>query len=51
MDYTFSEKLDYFSVGIFNQLLEKQKELQTKGKKIYNLSVGTPDFKPSAHVM
>lgn len=51
MDYTFSEKLDYFSVGIFNQLLEKQKELQKKGKKIYNLSVGTPDFKPSAHVM
>lgn len=51
MDYTFSEKLDYFSVGIFSQLLEKQKELQKKGKKIYNLSVGTPDFKPSAHVM
>ena len=51
MDYTFSEKLDYFSVGIFNQLLEKQKELQKKGEKIYNLSVGTPDFKPSAHVM
>lgn len=51
MNYEFSDKLNYFSVGIFNQLLEKQKELQKKGKKIYNLSVGTPDFKPSAHVM
>ena len=51
MNFEFSKKLDHFSVGIFNQLLEKQKELQKKGKKIYNLSVGTPDFKPSDHVM
>jgi LL-diaminopimelate aminotransferase len=51
MNYQFSDKLNYFSVGIFNQLNEKKKELQKNGKKIYNLSVGTPDFKPSAHVM
>ncbi|MDO4556700.1 MAG: aminotransferase class I/II-fold pyridoxal phosphate-dependent enzyme [Lachnospiraceae bacterium] len=51
MDFTFSDKLNYFSVGIFSQLLEKQKELAKTGRKIYNLSVGTPDFKPSAHVM
>lgn len=51
MNYQFSDKLNYFSVGIFNQLLEKQKQLQKQGKKIYNLSVGTPDFKPSAHVI
>lgn len=51
MNYEFSDKLNYFSVGIFNQLLEKQEALQKKGKKIYNLSIGTPDFKPSAHVM
>lgn len=37
--------------NIFNQLDEKKRELQAKGVDIINLSIGTPDFQPDAHVM
>ena len=33
-----------FEAGIFQILDEKKKELEKQGKKIYNFSVGTPDF-------
>ena len=51
MIFQFSNNLDYFNTGIFNILDEKKQELINKGKKVYNLSVGTPDFKPDPHVM
>ncbi len=40
-----------FQAGIFARLNDRKEELIKKGKKIYNLSVGTPDFKPAPHVM
>ena len=51
MDFEFSNKLNYFQTGIFNILNDKKNKLIAEGKKVYNLSVGTPDFKPSKHVM
>ncbi|WP_244832937.1 aminotransferase class I/II-fold pyridoxal phosphate-dependent enzyme [Clostridium sp. BJN0001] len=51
MNLTFSKNLDYFQTGIFNILNEKQQELIKNGMKVYNLSVGTPDFKPDNHVI
>ena len=51
MQITFSEKADMFREGIFSILNERKEELQKKGRKIYNLSVGTPDFEPAPHVM
>lgn len=51
VDFEFSNKLNYFQTGIFNILNDKKNKLIAEGKKVYNLSVGTPDFKPSKHVM
>lgn len=51
MNLTFSKNLDYFQTGIFNILNEKKQELLKNGMKVYNLSVGTPDFKPDKHVI
>lgn len=40
-----------FQAGIFAVLNEKKEELIRQGRKVYNLSVGTPDFQPAPHVM
>lgn len=51
MNITFAKRMDTFQEGIFTVLNNKKNELLAQGRTIYNLSVGTPDFKPSAHVM
>ncbi|ALP90675.1 aminotransferase class I/II-fold pyridoxal phosphate-dependent enzyme [Clostridium butyricum] len=50
MNFEFSNNLKYFQTGIFNVLNDKKAELIKQGKKVYNLSVGTPDFEPDEHV-
>lgn len=45
------KRLKHFQTGIFAELDEKKENLIKKGKKIYNLSVGTPDFEPPKHVV
>ena len=47
----FSEMVNGFKTGIFATLNEKKEELIKEGRKVYNLSVGTPGFKPAPHVM
>lgn len=37
--------------GIFQMLNDKKNEVEKQGKKVYNLSVGTPDFEPAPHIM
>lgn len=37
--------------NIFNQLDEKKQQLTARGVDVINLSIGTPDFEPDAHVM
>ena len=51
MKFQFANRMDQFQPGIFNVLDEKKKVLEAAGRKIYNLSIGTPDFPPPAHVM
>ncbi len=51
MGFTFSDKANRIQAGIFAVLNEKKIEMEKQGKKTYNLSVGTPDFKPAQHVM
>lgn len=46
-----AKRLERFQTGIFAALDEKKEELIRQGRKIYNLSVGTPDFPPAPHVM
>ena len=47
----FSTLINDFKPGIFGALNEKKEELLREGRKVYNLSVGTPDFRPAPHVM
>ena len=47
----FSTLINDFKPGIFGALNEKKEELLRNGRKVYNLSVGTPDFRPAPHVM
>ena len=46
-----AKRLDHFSTGIFADIDEKKEKLIAKGKKIYKLSIGTPDFPPEEHVI
>ena len=50
MKLTFSDKTEMFGEGICAVLNEKKNEMVKEGKKIYNLSVGTPDFEPPEHI-
>ncbi len=47
----FSKRLDHFKTGVFTALTEKKNKLEAEGKTLYNLFVGTPDFKPQPSVM
>ena len=46
-----SKRLDLFGAEVFAALNEKRRELEAAGRTVYDLSVGTPDFKPSPHLM
>ena len=46
----FADRLDRFGEEIFASLNNKKLELEAQGRKIYNLSVGTPDFKTPEHI-
>ncbi|MDY4691528.1 MAG: aminotransferase class I/II-fold pyridoxal phosphate-dependent enzyme [Atopobiaceae bacterium] len=46
-----SKRLDLFGAEVFAALNERRRELEAAGRTVYDLSVGTPDFKPSAHLM
>lgn len=50
MKITFSDKANMFEAGIFAVLNERKEELLKQGKKIYNLSIGTPDFQTPQHI-
>ena len=51
MQYQFSDMVNQFKPGVFAMLNEKKEELLAQGRKVYNLSIGTPDFTPPAHVI
>ncbi len=51
MEIKFADRMDSFKEGIFTTLAVIKKEMLAQGKKCYDLSVGTPDFVPEAHVM
>ena len=46
-----AERMKHFESGIFQLLNEKKNEVEKTGKKVYNLSVGTPDFQPAPHIV
>ena len=46
----FSKRLDLFGPEIFAALNDRKVALEARGRKLYNLSVGTPDFAPMDHI-
>ena len=46
-----SQRLDRFGAEVFASLNNKLLALKAQGKTIYNMIVGTPDFKPYDHVV
>lgn len=46
-----SQRLDRFGAEVFASLNNKLLALKAQGKTIYNMSVGTPDFKSYDHVV
>lgn len=51
MNIEFSERANRFGSNIFNTLDQYKSERLRQGKPVYNLSVGTPDYSPAAHIM
>ena len=51
MKIQFADRMKDFEEGIFQVLNEKKTQMEKQGRKIYNLSVGTPDFAPEQHVL
>ena len=46
----FADRLQNFGEEIFASLNVKKLELEKQGRKIYNLSIGTPDFPVPEHI-
>lgn len=46
----FSKRLDRFGDEVFASLNARRTELEAAGREVIDLSVGTPDFEPPAHV-
>ena len=46
----FSKRLDRFGDEVFAALNERRLALEAEGRKLYNLSIGTPDFVPSEDI-
>lgn len=46
-----AKRMKALESGIFQVLNDKKNEVEKQGKKVYNLSVGTPDFEPAPHII
>ncbi len=51
MELQFADRMKGFEEGIFQLLNEKKEEVERTGRKVYNLSVGTPDFPTEKHII
>ncbi|MCR4616882.1 MAG: aminotransferase class I/II-fold pyridoxal phosphate-dependent enzyme [Lachnospiraceae bacterium] len=51
MKIEFAERMKDYEEGIFQLLNEKKLAREAKGGKVYNFSVGTPDFEPPKHIV
>lgn len=51
MKIKFADRMESFQPGIFNVLDDKKNARLAQGKRVYNLSIGTPDFLPEPHIV
>lgn len=46
----FSKRMEHFGENIFTTLLNKKLELEARGQKVTDLSVGAPNIPPAPHI-
>lgn len=51
MEIQFADRMKDYEAGIFQVLNAKKIEKESKGERVFNFSVGTPDFEPPKHIM
>lgn len=51
VEFQFARRMEQFQPGSFNVLDDKRRELEATCRRVYNLSIGTPDFPPAPHVV
>ncbi len=51
MDTKFAGRMTDYEAGIFQELNEQKLQVEAAGGKVYNFSVGTPDFEPAQHII
>lgn len=51
MEMDFARRMEQFQPGIFNVLNARRREMEAQGRQVWDLSIGTPDFKPALHIM
>ncbi len=51
MKLRFADRMKDYEAGIFQVLNEKKIQVEGTGKRVFNFSVGTPDFKPSPEIV
>ncbi len=50
MEFKRAERLDHYTTGVFAAINEEKEKIERSGGKVYNLSIGTPDFQTPEHV-
>lgn len=50
MEFKQAERLDHYSTGIFAAINEEKEKIERNGGKVYNLSIGTPDFETPQYI-
>ncbi len=51
MKLRFASRMKDYEAGIFQVLNEKKLQVESQGKKVFNFSVGTPDFEPAPQIV
>lgn len=50
MVFQQAERLNHYTTGIFAAINEEKEKIERNGGKVYNLSIGTPDFEVPQHI-
>ncbi|KUK83407.1 MAG: Aspartate/tyrosine/aromatic aminotransferase [Pelotomaculum thermopropionicum] len=46
-----AKRMDSLSSGIFNEMEDRKKEVESRGIRVINLGVGSPDLPPAPHII
>ena len=50
MEIRQAERLNHYTTGVFAAINEEKEKIERRGGKVYNLSIGTPDFETPQHI-